>query len=269
MGKSAVIFLLGILSLFLSGCNVWEDRDGCPSYLVLDCSLLEGKAAKADVWLFRQDGNLDCRTFIISKDFNVAQRFQISRGRYLCIIWTDLDSNTITADMSSLSGSIYKAASKNADPVYFFNGDVECSKDSVCVRVSPRKMFINVNLLFKGMKANDNVKICLNSSWGGFNLAGEGIRQENSVLSEGRDTVRMRMLRPFSLDGINLQSTFFFSDGTSVDSDFDLGGFLEDNGYDLEEDMLKDIYITVDVSSFKTVIMTDPWQEVPPVTIRY
>ena len=267
MKRYSVILLFGLMSLSLPGCDVWEDRDMCPSYLILDCSRLEGD--RADIWVFREDGSLDCRTSVSGQELKAVQRFQIKKGNYLCIVWTDIGNKTVTTDLSSLSGALYKAASGDADPLFSYSGEVSCSKDSVRVDAIPRKMFINVTVIFKSLKEEDNVRLCLNSSWGGFTLAGDGIKQENSVLSEGRDTVRMRIFRPFSFEGLNLELTVLFGDGTPVDSDFDLGEFLRDNNYDLTEDMLKDIYITVDVSCFKTEIKTDPWDEVPPVVINY
>ena len=267
--NKCILLLLGTLSLILPGCDVWEDRDSCPSLLTVDCAKLEGKADRADIWIFRQEGSLESRISVPRQEFGVMQKFPVRKGLYKCIVWTDIGLNSVTADMSSLSGTIRKAAGADADPMFSFCQDVDCTRDSARAEVTPKKMFVNVTVTFKGLKDVDNVRLSLNSSWDGFVLGGKGIRQESSVISEGKDTVVMRMLRPFSFDGWELKLTYLFSDGKTADSGFALGEYLEENGYDLTEDMIRDVYITVDLSSLKTVIETEPWNEIPPVTINY
>ena len=264
-----ILLLLGTLSLFLPGCGIWEDRDSCPSCLEVDCGKLEGKAERADIWVFRQDGSLDCRTSVPRQEFRTIQRFSVRKGTYKCIVWTDIGRNTVASDMSSLSGTMYKAEAADADPMFSFCQDVVCTGDSARAEVSPRKMFINVTVTFKGFKDVENVRLSLNSSWGGFALDGKGIRENSTVQAEGKDTVAMRMFRPFSFEGWNLELTYLFSDGKTGDADFALGNYLQENGYDLTEDMVKDIFITVDLSSLRTVVETEPWVEIPPVTINY
>lgn len=268
MNRSLII-LLWALSFCLPGCNIWEDRDSCPTYLLVDCSRLEGKALKADIWIFRKGGSLVCRTSVGEHDFYQPHRFEVEKGEYICYVWSGIGKGTVTSDLGSVSGTLLKAANIDADELFSFMAEADCQKNPARVDVYPRKMFINVTVTVKGLKNEDMTSLCLSSPWGGFNLGGEGIRLDNFVLAEGNDLLKARMLRPSSLDGIKLELSFLFGDGNTLDSEFDLGQFLKENNYNLAEDIVKDIYITVDISKLKAFVGQDPWDKVPQVFIQY
>ena len=253
MNRNLLLLLLG-MSLILPSCDIWEDRASCPSVLALDCSLLEGKALKADIWIFKADGSLMLRSDITEHEFYKVQNYQVPKGEYRCYVWANLGEGTIATDMNTMKATLYKVAGKDADPLFYFHEDAVVDRDSVCVRVRPRKMFIDVIVTLKGLSTSDMARLDLVSPYGGFGFDGEGIRAESSVGGEGNGIVRLRMLRPSSLEGIRLDLLYLFSGR---------------DPYDLRSDDLKDIYVTVDVTRLKTSIAINPWDKTPDVTIRY
>lgn len=267
--KRIASFMILAMCLVFPGCDIWEDRSACPKILAVDCSLLEGKALNADIWVFSQDGSLLSRSGISEHEFYKEQVYYVQEGTYKCFVWANLGSGTVTSDINSLSGKLFKAASSDADPLFAFKKEVVCHKDSVLVRVVPRKMFIDVYVTFKGLKANESASARLKSPYGGFSLGGECLEQECSVEAEGNPLIHLRMLRPGSLEGIMLYASCIKNGSDKLDSEFELGTYLIQNNYDLSSDDLKDIYITVDVAKMKTVIGAYPLDFLPPVEIRY
>ena len=267
--KRILSIIVLAMCLVFPGCDIWEDRSACPKILAVDCSLLEGKALDADIWIFGPDGSLFSRTRISEHEFYKEQTYYVQTGNYKCYVWANLGAGTVTSDINTLSGKLLKAASIEADPLFAYGKEVVCNKDTVLVKVAPRKMFIDVYVTFKGLKSSETASACLVSPFGGFSLNGESVSQECQATAEGNPMVRLRMLRPGALEGIKLTASFIRDGEVVLDSEFGLGEYLIQNNYDLLSDNLKDIYITIDVSRMKTVIGTDPLEFLPPVEIRY
>ena len=257
------------MPLVFSGCNIWEDREACPKILAVDCSLLEGKALYADIWIFGPQEGLLCRTRITEHEFYKKQIFEVQRGNYQCYVWANLGDGTIITDINTLSGKLFKAASKDADPWFEYSRSVELTKDSALVRVLPRKMFIDVYITFTGLKSGETAEVELLSPWGGFSLGGEPLQQQSSSKAGDKTPLHLRMTRPGALEGVKLEVSCFRDGEQTLSSDFELGQYLAQNNYDLVSDMIKDIYITIDLAKLKAVIGTQPFENVPPVTINY
>ena len=267
--RKILLILFSAMPLVFSGCDIWEDREACPRILAVDCSLLEGKALYADIWIFGPQAGLLSRTRITEHEFYKRQIFEVQSGNYRCFVWANLGDGTVTADINTLSGTLYKAASKEADPLFGYAKNVELYRDSALVRVQPRKMFIDVYITFNGLKADETAQVELLSQYGGFRLDGTPLPQQAASRAEGTSPLHLRMTRPGNLEGIRLEVSCFRAGNQTVSSDFELGEYLEQNNYDLVSDIIKDIYITIDVAKLKTVIGTQPFDNVPPVNIHY
>jgi len=267
--KKIFLILLSAVSLSFPGCNVWEDRGSCPKILSIDCKQLEGKALNADIWVFNSDSSLLAGSRITEHEFHTLQNFQVMEGSYLCRVWANIGEGTVTTDISSLSGRLYKVASKDADPLFSFAAEVYCSKDTTVVRVVPKKMFIDVYVSLEGLKSTDVASVEIFSSYGGFSLDGKCLKQENTVNAEGTGIIHLRITRPESLEGLRLAISARSGSSSTDYPDLELGRYLEQNNYDLLSNDLKDIYITLDLTKIKTVIGTDPLDYLPPVEIRY
>ena len=267
--KKILLILFSAMPLVFPGCNLWEDREACPKILAVDCNLLEGRALYADIWLFGPQDGLMTRTRIGEDDFAREQVFELRTGLYGCYLWAGLDEGTITADINTLSGKLYKAASKEVDPLYMFFKKVDLNRDSVLVRVVPRKMFIDVFITFTGLKEGETAEVELSSPYGGFSLDGDPLLQQSVCEAEGDSAMNLRMTRPGALDGIRLAVTCRKGGVQTLSSVFELGQYLARNGYDLSADIIKDVYITVDLAKFKAVIGADPFENVPPVNINF
>ncbi|MBR5398915.1 MAG: hypothetical protein IK103_03880 [Bacteroidales bacterium] len=267
--RKILLILFSAMPLVFSGCDIWEDREACPRILAVDCSLLEGKALYADIWIFGPQEGLMCRTRITEHEFYKRQIFEVQSGNYRCFVWANLGDGTITADINTLSGKLYKAASKEVDPLFGYAKEVELYRDSALVRVQPRKMFIDVFITFTGLKADETAQVELISQYGGFCLDGAPLPQQTVSKADGTSPLHLRMTRPGNLEGIKLEVSCFRAGNQTVSSDFELGEYLEQNNYDLVSDIIKDIYITIDVAKLKAVIGTQPFENVPPVNINY
>lgn len=267
--KKILLVLLSAMPLVFPGCNLWEDRKACPKILAIDCSLLEGKALYADIWIFGPQEGLLARSRVDEHEFYQKQIFEVQEGDYKCYVWANLGDGTISTDINSLTGRFYRAASGLGDPLFAFAKDAECRKDSVLVRVVPRKMFIDIFITINGLKEGERATAELVCPFGGFTLGGSALLQQNSSQAEGDHLLHLRMMRPGKLEGTALAILFAREDGRELRSDFELGDYLVQNNYDLLSANLKDIYITIDVAKMKTVIGTQPFENVPPVPIRF
>jgi hypothetical protein len=267
--KKILLVLLSAMPLVFPGCNLWEDRKACPKILAVDCSLLEGKALYADIWIFGPQEGLLARSRVDEHEFYRKQIFEVQEGDYNCYVWANLGDETILTDINTLGGKIYKSSSGIGDPLFAFAKSAECRKDSVTLRVVPRKMFIDVFITLNGLKDGEKASAELMCPYGGFTLAGEPLMQQSLACAEGNHLLHLRMMRPGKLEGTALAILFAREDGRELRSDFELGNYLVQNNYDLLSDNLKDIYITIDVAKMKTVIGTQPFENVPPVPIRF
>ena len=264
-----LLVLTVAFALFFPGCRIWEDRQGCPSYLEVDCSLFEGKALSADIWLFSSEGQLVQRLRITEHEFYQPQRFSVPKGDYKCFVWANVGENTIVSDANTLGGAFYKKSGSSADQLYSFSTEKTCYQEVEYIKAIPKKMFIDVYVTVKGLQAGDCVDLELRSDWGGRTLSGEGVRQEAVVDATTSDWTLMRVLRPQTLENLFITAFFRFEGGTSLASGFNLGAFLQMNNYDISSADLKDVHLTIDVNKLKAGIGVDPFEVVPPVVISF
>ncbi len=268
MNKTLLV-LVAAFALFFPSCDIWEDRQSCPSYLEVDCSYLEGKANSAEIWLFSSEGYLVHRLRITEHELSQWQRFSVSKGDYRCYVWANVGDNTVTADLNSMGGTLYKKAGVSADRLYWFAALKSCRQETEYLRVEPKQMFINVYVTVKGLKEGESVSLHLSSDFDGYTLAGRALRQASVIDTTISDQALMRVLRPQELEGMKITAEFYFKGGETLTSGFDLGGYLNKSGYDLSGADLKDVLLTVDVSRLKAGIGVDPFETVPPVVIRF
>ena len=118
--KRILSIIVLAMCLVFPGCDIWEDRSACPKILAVDCSLLEGKALDADIWIFGPDGSLFSRTRISEHEFYKEQTYYVQTGNYKCYVWANLGAGTVTSDINTLSGKLLKAASIEADPLFAY-----------------------------------------------------------------------------------------------------------------------------------------------------
>ncbi len=267
--RNLALILTVMLFLFCPSCSIWEDREHCPGILALDCSLLEGKALYADIWIFSTAGILLAKNRISEHDFHELQEYEVPKDDYMCYVWANVGDGTLYTDINSFSASFHKVSGRDADPLFSYCSQTSCRKDYSLVRVVPKKMFIDVTVMINGLSASDNANFSLVSPWDGFNLSEEFLKQDSYVYAQGRDFVKMRILRPKNLDGIHLDVTYNFANGETLFSVLDLGGYLESVGYDLSLQELKDVVITVDINKMRTGIGIEPFISTPPVTIKF
>lgn len=267
--KKTLLVIAAAIVLFFPSCNIWEDRSLCPSILSVDCSLLEGKALWADIWIFTSEGNLVHRTRITEHEFCNPQLFEVEKGEYKCFVWANVGEATLTTDINTYNGILHKKPGVDADQLYSFATVKICSKEREYVKVQPKKMFIDVYVTVKGLVSGENAALNLVSDYGGYSLEGKAVKQESSIDSQTQDKLLMRMLRPELLDGLNIKVLFSFKNGETLESNFDLGTYLKNSGYDLSSDDLKDVMLTIDVSRLKAGIYVDPFDKTPPVVINF
>ena len=267
--KRILLIMLWAMSVVFPSCNIWEDRSTCPKILAVDCSKLEGKALSADIWIFSQDGSLFAKTRIGEHEFYKEQVFRVLGGEFICCVWANLGSGTTVTDINTLEGKLYAKPSAEADQLFSFRKKVSCEGDSTLVRVLPRKMFIDVYVTVKGLKKTDVAKVGLFTPYNGFSLQGECLQQDRTMTAEGNPLIRLRMLRPGTVEGIKLEFSCQSGEETVFYPDFALGDYLQLNDYDLSSDELKDIYVTIDIASIKPLIGVDPVHYIPPVEIKY
>ena len=267
--KKTLLVIAAAIALFFPSCEIWEDRHLCPSILAVDCSLLEGKALWADIWIFSSEGNLVHKTRVTEHDFYRPVEFEVEKGEYRCCVWANIGQSTVATDQNSRNSILYKKPGVNADQLYSFSTVKVCQQEREVVAVKPRKMFIDIYVTVKGLFAGESASLDLESDFGGYALDGKAVRQKVTISSTTDGKLLMRMLRPELPEGVGIDVIFSFKNGETLESHFDLGGYLESSGYDLSSDDLKDIMLTIDVSRLKAGITSDPFEKMPPVVVRF
>ena len=262
-------WILFIVSLLLAGCGVWEDRSGCPQHFALDCSAFEQVAEGVEVWVFRSSGELVQRASARRSELSSDITFDVPRDELLCFVWGNVNERTLLTDSYSRECAIVKKDLVSSDSLYSFFSSVTVSKEPVRVEARPTRQFINLFISFKGIEAEQIAGLYLVGGWNGFSLEGKGYASESKVYGREKTEFKMRITRPFSLEGMRIDYTFILEDGRLLEASLPLGEELTALKYDFAESEPKDIYVEIDAGRSGASIGTQPWRNIPPSHITY
>ena len=262
-------WILFIASLLLAGCGVWEDRSRCPQHFALDCSAFEQVAEGVEVWVFRSSGELVQRASARRSELSSDITFDVPRDELLCFVWGNVNERTLLTDSYSRECAIVKKDLVSSDSLYSFFSSVTVSKEPVRVEARPTRQFINLFISFKGIEAEQIAGLYLVGGWNGFSLEGKGYASESKVYGREKTEFRMRITRPFSLEGMRIDYTFILEDGRLLEASLPLGEELTALRYDFTESEPKDIYVEIDAGRSGASIGTQPWRNIPPSHITY
>ncbi|MBP5228892.1 MAG: FimB/Mfa2 family fimbrial subunit [Bacteroidales bacterium] len=261
--------ILFIVSLLLIGCGVWEDRKNCPQHFALDCSAFKEVAEGVEVWVFRSSGELVQRTSVRRSELSSDITFDVPRDELLCVVWGNVSGMTLLTDSYSRECAILKKDLQSCDSLYSFFTTVTVSKEPVRVEAIPTRQFINFFISFKGIEAEQIAGIYLVGGWNGFSLEGKGYASECKVYGREKTEYRMRITRPFSLEGMRIDYTFILEDGRLLEASLPLGEELTALKYDFMESEPKDVYVVIDAGRAGANIDTEPWNQIPPSHVTW
>lgn len=245
--KTALLLLLaGTVS-----CSVKEDRTPCPCYLQIsftdpDASgtvILQGQGAAAS---FREQLRVEeCRPYWSRAVGKGSLMFSACKGIHVSAI----EGSRVTIPVG-----------RQADSLYAFFAQVDATGDFAPVPVTLHKQFATVFLdLRKTTGELTDYGFSVTGKTSGTDLQGfaplPGPFRFEPVAREGEDILSFRIPRQAGDDlSLSIRS------GDAEPSLFPLGELIRDTGYRWETEDLQDIYVSIDLTRGKVLVVTGDWE---------
>ena len=265
-----------LLVAFLSGCTVFENRDGCPNYLAVDLQEVDKTIKEWQMWLFDEEGRLLVKDTIFRRSYQQPYIVEVPRAsKVKCLMWGNMRSATNLCESYSLDTYFEKLPDVWADSLYFFADTISTKGENSYVKVVPGKEFATVDVYIKGWVGSDfEAELALVCASAGFYVSKEFLEMGTVVyanvfdIGDGYTHFRSRILRQQDTENVLLKLFIrnLNPDGTLgevlVDQEIPLGEYLFLNGYDMNGVSLEDIEIEVDLSYNRFQIKVADWEAV-------
>jgi len=247
LAATLAVLLCGILS-----CTVKEDRTPCPCYL--NVSFADRDAIAHPVTLAGWDGGALFREEIDVGEHDPCWTKAVRKGML-----------TLTACMGGMASdlrghSVMIPAGSQADSLYAFHTEVDCTGETAYAHVTLLKQFATVSVdLHKTPARMQELSFIVRGTSCGFDLLDhrpvEGAFLY-AVPQAKAGTLDFRIPRQKD-DGLTLEVS---RDGERLGL-FPLGRFIRLTGYDWKAYELKDIRISIDLVLGEALISVDGWEE--------
>ena len=125
-----------MLAMFLGSCTVYENRDGCPSYLAVDLREVDNTIKEWQMWLFDEDGTLLLKDTIYRRSYQEPYLLDVPRlNNVKCLMWGNMRNATRIEENYSSRTYIEKMPGVWADSLYFFEKTVSTKGENSYVKV--------------------------------------------------------------------------------------------------------------------------------------
>ena len=261
-------------ALLLGSCTVFENRDGCPNYLIVDLQEVDKTIKEWQMWLFDSEGTLLFKDTIFRRSYQEPYTVSVPRADNVkCLMWGNMRNATCVEENYSYGTCLKKLPDVWADSLYFYGETISTKGENSYVKVVPGKEFATVDVYVKGWAGNDyeaDVAIICASS--GFYVTKKFL--EGTVVTYASEYgkgdyythFRSRIWRQPDTENVLLKLFIrdLNPDGSfgeiKVDTEVPLGEYLYDNGYDMNGISLEDIEIEVDYSFNRFQIKVADWE---------
>ena len=250
INKGLLAVLLVLLPVFV-GCTVKEDRVPCPCYL--NVSFTHREAISHPVTLIGWDANEVFRETINVAEHDPYWVRAVQKGTLTLAACMGASTSRLLGHQVTIpSGS-------QADSLYAYHMDVDCTGEMAYAEVTLRKQFatVRVDLLQTAAQMRE-FKFNVEGTSCGFDLldysAVEGAFRFSPVAT-GR-TVDFRIPRQAD-DALTLE---IIHQGERLGL-FPLGKYILRTGYDWNAEELQDIFITIDLVLGQVIVRVADWQE--------
>ena len=263
-------------AMVLGSCTVFENRDGCPNYLVVDLREVDKTIKEWQMWLFDEDGALLLKDTIHRRFYQEPYMISVPRADNVkCLMWGNMRNATRIAEEYSYRTYFEKLPDVWADSLYFFADTFSTKRENSYVKVTPGKEFATVDIYIKGWVGNDyEAEVAIICASSGFYvtkdfLGGETVTKASvQELGDCYTHFRSRILRQPDTENVLLKLYIrdLNPDGShgeiKVDTEVPLGEYLFENGYDMNDISMEDIEIEIDYSYNRFMVKVADWEAV-------
>lgn len=260
--------LLLLISAFASSC-IWEERDGCPTYLSIDFSQTP-EEVKSIILMLRYEDGYSIIDTIPKKDYMSMYEIPVKRGSPYLSAYGNIEKMVFDDGFTVVTGEesddIYTDFRKNTY-------DRDLSNDTIILKKN------NIGLYIRVLTAADSsysVEITTECSGIGYSYSGEIIEGKfchTPVPSHyPSDTeeyyeFRSRIVRQKNADAmITIRSVS--EDNTREILEIPLSDKLDAAGMDLCDNELKDLYITINHSLTSMMVSVEEWNREEHIEIE-
>lgn len=266
-----ILLLTGTL---LYNCTVFEDRSGCPNYLTVDFSQVDSGIKEWQLWIFDNDDLLIFKDTIYRASYSSPYIVQVPRSKNAkCYLWGNIRGATQLNEVYSLGTFLTKELDISADSLYFSMDTINTDMEDSYLNVKPTKEFATIDIYMKGWVEHDfTAELKLECANSGFyinkNLCGSSSYTTVPIYDTGDyyTHFRCRMLRQRDTENIILSVLIKRKniDGSIgeilVEKDIPIGKYLEENGYNMQNESLEDISMEIDYSYNQCFIKAEDWE---------
>lgn len=245
--------LCSILLILGSSCSVKEDRIDCPCILTIDLSDC-GRFGN-EVWLQGWTGGENVfKKHIDVRDFQDGLRLRVTKGYVHHLACTSLPSMNINRS------AIITKAGMQADSIYAYLSDIDCSGENAYDRVLLQKHFSTISISFNQENGFDPgvTKVVFTAPFNGLRLDDmtpeEGKFSFESEIVDGKCDVRL----PRQKDGHRITMAVFRKEKTIEIIEIDT--LLEESGFSWEKYNLDDAHLEFDFGRQSYQISIEEWQ---------
>lgn len=258
--SNPVTLLFPILLTIVLSCAIREERIDCPSTLSLNLSEARGvikelSADRLDLAIRGENEYADIRK-IGAGDIPNCLEIQLPRG------YAGVGAFAGGGNMQFLSGTLLLPIGHEADMLWGYCADIDCTSEHTADTVILHKQFCTIDINISGMTPDENCHINVEGNWNGlgaydltpvkgdFNtlavsLPYGGFRVR--VPRQGDNSLKMHLMRQTRAGTGELIKTF------------SIGEIMAGNGYNWDANDLDDIAVTIDYATLSAEISITGW----------
>ncbi|MEG2471524.1 MAG: hypothetical protein RSA75_09685 [Bacteroidales bacterium] len=278
MYKQLKIILI-LFSVTFVSCTkfVWEDRSECPCILTLDLSNVDKNVSELHLWIFGEDNSILSRDTIAPDRFGGTYDVLIKREMVKYYVWGNIKGATKLQDNLTLNSTLTKVENSSADSLYHYSKQLNTNFESQTDTVLLNKEFISVNVTLKSTVSKfDKISLEMYGNSAGFYIDKRFIGGIGKITcvpdgnnKENNTVFKYRLTRQEYLQDISIVIIVTTRQGIPIVlTDFPLGNYLQENGYNMQAKNLSDIKIDMDLSANIITIKVDNWQVTVPGNIE-
>lgn len=232
-------------------CSVKEDRTPCPCYLQISFTDPE---ASGPVLLQGRSGTASFREQVRVEECRPYWSRAVGKGSLAVSACKGIRTSAVDGNRVSIP------VGQQADSLYAFFAEVDATGDFAPVPVTLHKQFATVFLDIRNTTGElTGYSFSVTGKSSGTDLLGleplPGPFRYEPVARAGENVLSFRIPRQAD-DDLSLS----IRTGEAEPSPFPLGQLIRDTGYSWETEDLQDIYVSIDLTQGKVLVVTGDWE---------
>lgn len=264
MGQIKVITAIALTAAFVQAC-IMEDRSNCPAYLTLDFSDTPEEVSEIHLLLEDLSGNL-FRDTLSKNEFKTLYEIPVRRGDIHIAAFGNVDRMVFDHG--------YRVQeNEDADSLYTCFMDKACDGDLSFAYIQVLKNYIGLHIRVIG-EHSDSLGIIVESSSAGYDLSGnilDGTFRHCPTaihLPSGANSYFDFFSKITRQKDSNLFLTVRKTSGKTLVS-INLFPYLKEAGIDMNDESLKDLYITLDIALSCISLSPEGWNSTDHTEILF